>query len=106
MGNERKEMKAIDLLKAVLLFVVVLIIATPANNRGNPVPEPAYVECDGSATCPEHNAISAYIGTRKEVWDFKKAEYCTYGLYSHWVTDTNEKGGGHNHKFWNLCGCP
>ena len=63
--------------------------------------------CDGVAICPEHdNARATFTGKTKQVWDSKKARYCTYGEYSHTAyKDARDYRTRYTCKFWSLCGC-
>jgi hypothetical protein len=58
------------------------------------------IQCEGSATCPEHNVISTFALKTKQVWNMQKQKNCTYGLYRHGTSTP-----GKTHEFWELCGC-
>ena len=92
------------------VFVLCLLVSgtlSETSPAGVCAPGSPVSLCEGTATCPEHNYAGAiFTGKTKQVWDSKKARYCTYGEYSHTAyKDPRDYRTRYTCKFWSLCGC-
>jgi hypothetical protein len=88
---------------ARIALPLVLLTATPKKTF-DLIAKP-FPQCEDIVTCPDHNAMSKFDLTTKQVWNSHRSKYCTYGEYSHYAPPDNEHKSQWVHKFWESCGC-
>lgn len=86
-------------------IILLLVLLTAIPKKTTDLIARPLSQCPGNITCPDHNMVATFDGLTKQVWDWKKSKYCTYGEYKHAAPPDSEHKTVWTHKFYDKCGC-